>query len=437
MSQSTYLSQINPDLQSLGYEADMLYYTSDDVKLSSVEFNSRLGKYRRSLSSLQFGSSSDINIANFDFLGSCYLQVKLPLLPAGVTLPQAFLLHAIDYITFSWGTSNISLVKISGQDMLHHNYMACETKEKRDKMMLLAGAVSPISGAIGIVNHTATILLKFPWSVMSCDERKKLFDTRLLDTNMLIQIAFNPVEKICGWAAGVVPPASFLSAELLIKQNELSDHSRSLYTKMKADKSAIYHYPFQHLQTGTIERFVSDGTPQDVDFELTSFLNSDLIGILFSVCRTKDISRQTDNYPHPNPFELSKVTNVKLEYNGQVLFFAVEDLLELSTLNISEGDTTANLHSLDPLVGTAVAGQLDLSYTHYIPFTQYKNITFGKEFNNCSIFRSQPLNLSFTYAKALGITNPVSLSEQITVRTTYIYNAYSSVKDFSSSIHFG
>ena len=130
--------------------------------------------------------------------------------------------------------------------------MACETKEKRDKMMLLAGAASAISTSAGTTNHTATILLKFPWSVMSCDDRKKLFDTRLLDTNMLIQIAFNPREKFIGWSSGTVTanlPTSFLSAELIIKQNELTDHARSLYTNMKNDKSMIYHYPFHHLQT--------------------------------------------------------------------------------------------------------------------------------------------------------------------------------------------
>ena len=76
MSKSTYLSQVNPDLSAMGNEADMLYYNNEDVKLSSVEFNNRIGKYRRSLTSLQFGSSSDLNIANFDFLGACYLQVK-------------------------------------------------------------------------------------------------------------------------------------------------------------------------------------------------------------------------------------------------------------------------------------------------------------------------------------------------------------------------
>ena len=425
MSKSTYLSQVNPDLSAMGNEADMLYYTPDDVKLSSVEFNNRVGKYRRSLTSLQFGSSSDINIANFDFLGACYLQVKLPPLPIGATLPHGWALAGlIDYVTFSWGTSNISLVKISGQDMLHHNYMACETKEKRDKMMLLGGTASAISASAGTTNHVATILLKFPWSVMSCD------------TNMLIQIAFNPREKWMGWSSGTVTanlPTSFLSAELIIKQNELTDHARSLYTNMKNDKSMIYHYPFQHLQTGTIERFISDGTPYEVDFELNSFLNSDLIGIMFSVCRTKDIIRQGDSFPHPNPFELLKVTNIKLEFNGQILMFFPEDLLELSTLNISYGDTTSDSHLLVPATGEK-ATTTPLSYIHYLPFTQYKNITFGSEFNNCSVFKSQPLNLSFTYQHALGEDG---VSEQITVRTTYIYNAYSAIQDFSSSIHFG
>jgi hypothetical protein len=437
MSGSSYLSTVNPDLQGLGIEADALYYHPEDIQMGSIEFNNRIGRYSRSLTSLQFGSTSDISIPNYDFCGSTYLQVELPALPTTVSLPQGALFHMIESINYSWGTSNISLVKISGVDMLHHNYVACETKEKRDAMLSAAG---------NLLTKTDTrpaskmaICLKFPWSVMSCDQRKKLFDTRILNTNMLIQITFNSKDKFFGYeeADKATVPDGFASAEIILKQNELTNHADSLYSLMRKQPNKIYNYPFIHLQTGTTFRFQSTGTtPVHVRFELNSFLNSDLIGILFSVVRAKDISRQGDAYPFINPFDCQQVCDVKLEYNGQILSSYPGKLLDLATLNISKGDTTANLHKLDVETG-AVDGDSVLSYVHYLPFTQYKNITFGENYTNNSVFKSQPLDLEFSYLPAIKVVDPVVTTETMVVRTTYLYNAYASIEDFTSSIHFG
>jgi hypothetical protein len=105
-------------------------------------------------------------------------------------------------------------------------------------------------------------------------------------------------------------------------------------------------------------------------------------------------------------------------------------------LNISKGDTTANLHKLDVETG-AVDGDSVLSYVHYLPFTQYKNITFGENYTNNSVFKSQPLDLEFSYLPAIKVVDPVVTTETMVVRTTYLYNAYASIEDFTSSIHFG
>ena len=429
MSSKSYLTQINPDLQALGNEADLLYYGAEDVKVSSIEFNNRVGRYIRSLTTLSFGGSSDISIPNYDLLGSTYLQVRMPALPATVALPDNWLHHCIESINYSWGTSNISLVKISGQDMLHHNYMSCETKEKREKMTNLAGSMKP--AGVSQVETTAAIVLKFPWSIMGCDKKKKLFDTRLLDTNMLIQITWASKEKIFGYLDANLAdvPTALASAEIILKQNELSDHSDSIYTEMRKDPSLIYNYPFNHLQTGSNHRFNSVVGTELVDFEMQGFLNSDLIGILFSVCSTKDVTRTGGVRSFINPFKLQKVENIKLEYNGQILSYYPANLSELATLNISQGDTTCDLHQLDPATGAEVGGDLELSYVYYVPFTQYKNISFGDEYNNTSVYKSQPLDLSFTFES--------DQVDTMIVRTTYIYNAYCSIQDMASRIHFG
>jgi hypothetical protein len=425
-----YLTQVNPDLQSLGDEADLLYYASKDVKVSSVEFNNRVGRYIRSLTTLSFGGNSDIQIPNFDFLGSTYLQVEMPALTDKIALPQGWLYHAIESVNYSWGTSNISLVKISGQDLIQHNYLSCETREKREKMLNLGGLMKPT----GVPQDAtkAQILLKFPWSVMSCDERKKLFDTRLLNTNLLIQITWAPKERFMGWLNADIAdvPTAFSSAEIILKQNELTNHADSLYSEMRKDSSLIYNFPFCHLQTGTTHRFDSVHGVADVRFELNSFLNSDLIGILFSVVKNKDLQRTSDiSHSFINPFDLKHVTDIKLEFNGQILSHYPGNLAELATLNISKGDTTCNLHKVVPSTGLE-DNSTELSYVWYLPFTQYKTLIFSDEYNNTSVYKSQPLDLSFKYEDVID-------NDLMVVRTTYLYNAYASIQDMSSRIHFG
>jgi hypothetical protein len=427
---ASYLTQISPDLQSLGESANLLYYETSDVKISSIEFSNRVGRYIRSLNSLQFGSHSDISIPNFDFLSSTYLQVELPPLKANITVPDGWLFHAIDNITYSWGTSNVSLVKISGQDLLHHNYLCCETREKREKMLFLGGTQKGITGGDETTSRKAQILLKFPWSVMCCD-KKKSFDTRLLDTNMLIQITWKTKQHIFGWplASAADVPESFTRAEVIVKQNELTNHSDSLYSDMKADPSLIYSYPFVHLQTGSNERFLSQIGETTVRYELQGFLNSDLIGIMFSISRITDTVRTSDpNFAHPNPFDLQHVSDILLEYNGQILSSYPGNLNELANLNISKGDTTCNQSKLVPSTGL-VDPNTTLSYVWYLPFTQYKNLTFTDEYNNCPVYKSQPMDLQFTYTS--------DVAEQMVVRTTYMYNAYTAIQDMSSKMHFG
>lgn len=427
---SSYLTAVNPSLSAIGVNKDTLYYDEEDIKVESVEFCNRVGRYQRSLTTLQFGGSSDISVPNYNFIGSTYLQVEMPVLDPAVSLCDNWLVHAVESINYSWGSSNISLVTINSIDMLHHNYMACETREKRQKMVLLGGGIKAKGDTQD--TRTATICLKFPWSTIAASEQKRLFDLKILDTNMLIQIKWATKDKFLGWLtadAGLVPD-SFTSAKIILKQNELTNHNDSLATRMKVESKLNYNYPFVHLSTGTSHRFITVEGENQVRFELNSFLNSDLLGILFSVVDLKDLSRSSDvAHSFPNPFNLQKVKDISIDFNGQKLMDYSDDLNQLANLNISKGDTTCDIHKLVPATGAADGDDKDLSYVWYIPFTQYKELTFEEAYCNVIGYKSQPVDLSFTF------TAPATAPTMI-CRTTYLYNAYTSTSDFTSTMYF-
>lgn len=427
---SSYLTAVNPSLSAIGVNKDTLYYDEEDIKVESVEFCNRVGRYQRSLTTLQFGGSSDISIPNYNFIGSTYLQVEMPVLDNAVSLADNWLINAVESVNYSWGSSNISLVTINSIDMLHHNYIACCSREKREKMILLGGGIKPKDKTQD--TRTATICLKFPWSTISASEQKRLFDLKLLDTNMLIQIKWATKDKFMGWLTadvGLVPD-SFTSAKIILKQNELTNHNDSLATRMKIESKLNYNYPFVHLSTGTSHRFITVEGENQVRFELNSFLNSDLLGILFSVIDLKDLSRSSDvAHSFPNPFNLQKVKDIKIEFNGQILMDYPDDLNELANLNISKGDTTCMQHKLITSTGETDSANKDLSYVWYVPFTQYKELTFEEAYSNVMGFKSQPVDLSFTF------TAPATTPTMI-CRTTYLYNAYTSTNDFTSTMYF-
>lgn len=429
MSGSSYLTQINPNLQALGNEADLLYYESSQIKVQQIEANNRVGRYIRSIRQ-DFPGDDSVKIPNQDFIGSTYLQVELPPIKAGVSLPLGWLFYAIESLNYTVGSSNISLVTIRGIDLLHALYVDCETKEKRNYIMNLAGEMKE-AATVDTEPRFANVLLKLPWSIISADDRKKLLDARLLDTNILVDIVWASKEKFFGYMdaeAGDVPD-TFNSAKMIIKQTELTNKSDSLMTEMKKDPSLIYNYPFTHYQKGSTERFASTIGDVFVESELTGFLNSDLLGILFSVCDSKDITRANEAHGFINPFDLRKVKDIKLEYNGQIIAHYPGNLIDLATTNISMGDPSADLQKL--ITNTGVADVTSgLSHVYYIPMTQHKNLTFGEEYSNTSVYKSQPLNLSFTYTDTIADKNMV-------LRTTNLYNGFASIQDMTSKLHFG
>lgn len=427
-----YLTQVNPNLSAIGSEEDLLYYSAEQVKVSSVEFGNRVGKYKRSLNSLNFGGTSEVKIPNWDFVSNVYLQATISGIPLAASLPDGWLFASIRSISYTWGTSNNSLLKIDRYDLIHHNILSCETKEKKSRMLELSGVVKEEGEAT--TSATAQILLKFPWSKMSKCQKRKAYDSRLLNDPIVLTIEFNDSTKFMGYANSIAStiPTAFSSAQVLLKQNELSNHADSLATEMMRDSSLKYNFPFVHLQTGTQNRF--NVPSEDVDYEirtqLLGFLSTDLIGILFSVVRSTDETKPTDG--HINPLYLWDVQNVRLEYNGQILMDYPGNMLSLDMLTQDIGDDRFDFAALDRTTGQEPTTLPKQGYVYYLQFTQHKNLSFMEEFNNTESFSSQPLDLIFTFNTDIPTTNVDHI-----LHTTYLYNAYTSTSAGTTRVMIG
>ena len=110
MGDSNYLTDRVPDLNSQGGPAgsdkNMLYYSNDDIKIQSVQFDINQGKYIQSLTSKTFSSSSECTIPNNDSISNFYLHLALAPLAQHLTLSDAWGYASIRSINYTWGLTN-------------------------------------------------------------------------------------------------------------------------------------------------------------------------------------------------------------------------------------------------------------------------------------------------------------------------------------------
>ena len=134
-----YVSTTVPDLDSIGTLKNTLYYSNDDVKVQEVQFDSLNGKFKQTLTSLQFGGVSEITIPNSDSIGSCYLHLKLPALDANHTLGDMWGYSAIKNVSYTIGGSNISIIDLPSESIFQKTMISCETKETPYNLALTQG----------------------------------------------------------------------------------------------------------------------------------------------------------------------------------------------------------------------------------------------------------------------------------------------------------
>jgi hypothetical protein len=431
MSDQQYLTDRVPDLNSQGFEKNMLYYSNEDIKVQEVQFDINQGKYTQSLTSKTFGSTSEITIPNCDSVSSVYLHLAIGSLAENLTLSDAWGYASIRSVNFTWGSSTISQVELSGESIYQHNLLCCETKEKRDKMSQLGGAAFKAGASSTIINESV-IQLPLPWSTIRATKEKLPYDSSLLSTNILVQITFNDANHFMGHATATATayPNEFIRADALLKQSVLTNKANSMKMTLMKNPNLMVSYPFTHKQNGTRHFVTPNGIGEPIEVALQSFLESDLLGISF-ICVPTAEERSAAVSDTANKFASLRCRDIELLYNGQVIHNLPYHLAELCMTGLDVGDPDYNVTYVNDTGGFTPNSGL-AGHVYYLPLTPHKSVIFESEYYNTSRYAQQTMSIRFT--PELG--NGFSGTQQLSFRPVYWYNAMCSTSKGVSTITF-
>lgn len=428
------------------------YYTESDATVHLTELTANLGRYTQSLSTNQIGSTGQIIIPNQDILGECYLHLRLPATAgtstAGVwTAPQGWGWSAIKSISYLWGASNVSQITISGKSLWSIALAQCGTEEKRAKLNFLGGSSLPAitqsatvdTNDVEDIEYDCYLPLALPWSVM-CHEGKIGYDTSLLNSPITIQIGFAPRDEFIQWSSALVDPiilsklpTTFEVAEVVIRQQMFSDRSQSLKFEMQNNPELVYNYPFKHYQSFQKDFTATTGVSTQV--QLNNFINADLIGmVVFVVEKSKLVGGSTaidaTSTPYLNPLDISLPKNVKLLFNGQVLYNSPGKLYLLQ--NCAGLNGGGSYYAALSKLKTSGTGLLSLEYKPiirdmiFIDFSRKHSLCFEHEYENTFRIAQQTLDLELTMNK----------DAPYTLFATYIYNGVNATQQGASNLYF-
>lgn len=424
------------------------YFTEADSTVHLTELTSNLGRYVSSLSSNQFGSTAQVIIPNNDILGETYLHLQLPTNP-GTSSSSVWAAcpgwgwASIKQISYLWGASNVAQISLSGKSLWAISLAQCDTAEKRSQLCYLGGSPSPsaaLDGNIESIDDDCYLPLALPWSVM-CHSGKIGYDTSLLNSPITIQIQFAPREDFLTWASSIsganltTVPSNFNVSEIVVRQQMFSDRSQSLKFDMQNDPTAVYNYPFKHYQS--FQKDFEATEKESTMVQLTNFINADLIGMVVYVVRKSKLAGGARANGVVSPLDISLPYNLKLLFNGQVLYNSPGKLYLLQNC---AGLSGSGSYSVPKTISTNTSGTLTtVSYLPivrdmiFIDFSRKHSLCFEHEYENTFRIAQQTLDLALTLPMESGVA---IAKDTYTLFATYIYNGVNSTQQGSSNIYF-
>lgn len=406
------------------------YYDMYSHTSSMIETTWGTGKMIQSLSSLGFGTTSSVYVANGSFLSEVYLHLVIPQINNNVTLERGWCYSCIESVQWLLGSSNSSVTTISGEALFVQAMSQPMSKEKRSEMFRLAGSefLNPPLATIGqdVPKIEGTIVVPLPFSSLCA---KKGIDSRMLSSNIVITIKFKQASAIFG-GSGVYPTA-FQSASMLYRQGDLSNVNQSLSIPMRMNPELIYSYPFIHAQpiqaAPFLGRKASDSTDGTI-VNLTGFINSDLLGIAFYVVRSDNTNPTAGN--SPSTFNCDPISNITIRYNGNVIFSAPDQTYKAINM---EGDQEASFFENSVIQPGTVAPFQSVPVDSYICWVNFSKdrescIGNGEHFANCFRVSNQTfqINLNTSYGSDV----------QYRMYGCYFYNGLVSFKNGLTSIYY-
>jgi len=416
-------------LSSGGFRFNDLYYNKANSSVSLLECTFNYDQLI-SLPSLQFGSTSTINFPNSQFLDCVILHLVLPTLVANQSICRGWGPRMIKSIAWQLGASNSTQIYLQTDSIFQFIMGQIESAEKRLEVLRLAGeeqlapAIAPLGG--DAIPTEAFWVIPLPFSTM-CD--KLPIDTTLLQNNIQLQIQFeNNPYAIYGGTGAV--PTSFLTAEILLRQGKLSDQSKSLRAEMIKSPSLMYGYPFCHAQSFITPSFT--GAPfvsgNMVQLDLNTFANADLLAISLTVVLNTD--RTPTSVNSPNPWAYQPLSNVQLQYAGQVLFnypgYQAYRLTNMLTGGDQEASQIPGSYIFNGTTQPFSSAPQD-SYICWFDFSMKRSTCLHSHLYNTWRLTNQTLRLTFN-------TPLIPTSQQATAYLTYYYNGCAEISNGTSQI---
>lgn len=395
-------------LSAPGTKLSSLYYNVMNSTVDAVEITYNTGRYSNTLSSLDFGSQSQVILANSSFVDTVYIHLELPNIHANQTLSRGWGYAIIRDLSFIFGSSNISQMTINGQTLWHKISMQCENAEKRSELFRLGGEeyLTPVTrlNDAGVAERdpdavlSADIILPLPWSSASGLFNKKSFDTNLLQNPITIQIQFGVANTIFGGIQTVNPfPTGFRSALMTFRQGDLFNKGMSMRRELEVNPDLSMFYPWIYSQNYLPTQFQGSNNPSNpISIPLLSFINADLLALTIGVVRTSLLAPATGQ--SPNVFQYDNIQNVVLEYNGTIMFSAPRSSWKLFTTKSALGGQYFHNSLIQPtLNGTGPYQSVPQdAYLLHIDFSALRSMTFEGMMQNTWRIANNTLNLRFT-----------------------------------------
>jgi hypothetical protein len=279
-----------------------------------------------SLPSLNQGATNTIIFNPTQGLSDIVLTVSLPAPTtnatyAGWAFPRGWLAAMIDTMALRVGGS--SLYYFTGDQMFIDTLTDCETGEKKQAVMNVAGAelLTDLDyDQPELLN--ASLYVKMPFNSISSLQKTIPLNTDLLSQPVQILITFKNFANVAYWYGAGNPnpgslPSSFANAQVNFRQTTLQNSEHLLSRRENMNDKALT-IPLRYFSQTTFRTNVtSDGLAAN---------QINLTGFRFGSVKYIDVwarkIRNADNSPVPsgNPWNFVPFVNVQLLINGLVMY---------------------------------------------------------------------------------------------------------------------
>jgi len=397
---------------SPGTQYNSLYYRPYNFQSELVEVTANYGRNRINLSSTGFGSTSTIYIQNVNMNGPNVLELELPTPNADVTYCRGWGLASIAQI--QWATPGSQLQQFTGKNMYQALMGQCQTSEQRSELLRLCGeeVLAPIPAVVGqdAPRYRAYVPIFLPWSSM-CPEKLYL-DTNMYTQNINITISFNASSYFMGGTG--TKPNNFVNASYSYRELIFTNPFDSIRTPMTHDRSLSEYYPYQTIMNSNVNTFQGVKESQvlaGVNLNLQSFLDADLLGIMFYVTSQSDSISTAGN--SPNPFHSVEITNVRLVYAGQTIYSTIGDEFKLINMFSWKGSNIIQGSYIQPGNTAPFISYPVADYITYIDFARLRQLCTEDQFYNTFRIGNNVINLQFN----------TPTNDNYNVYCTYIFNS--------------